>query len=105
MPASRSARAMTLAPRSWPSSPGLAITTLILFMQEAPGHQPPVASRHSYERLFLVLAPDVTEGIAHFAHRRVRAHALEQRIHRIARPSCGCAQRVERPPDGVVVAR
>src|SRR5438874_8212216 len=29
MPASRSARAITLAPRSWPSSPGLAITTLI----------------------------------------------------------------------------
>src|SRR5438128_10190472 len=29
MPGSRSARAITLAPRSWPSSPGLAITTLI----------------------------------------------------------------------------
>src|SRR5215207_2387178 len=30
MPASRSARAMILAPRSWPSSPGLATTTRIL---------------------------------------------------------------------------
>ena len=30
MPASRSARAMTLAPRSWPSSPGFAMTTRIL---------------------------------------------------------------------------
>src|SRR5436309_15283527 len=29
MPASRSARAMIFAPRSWPSSPGLATTTLI----------------------------------------------------------------------------
>src|SRR3954468_5115601 len=29
MPASRSARAMIFAPRSWPSSPGFAITTLI----------------------------------------------------------------------------
>src|SRR4051794_27324415 len=29
MPASRSARAMILAPRSWPSSPGLATTTRI----------------------------------------------------------------------------
>src|SRR5215210_3444797 len=29
MPASRNARAMILAPRSWPSSPGFAITTLI----------------------------------------------------------------------------
>ena len=30
MPASRSARAMTFAPRSWPSSPGFAMTTRIL---------------------------------------------------------------------------
>src|SRR5687768_8740946 len=30
MPASRSARAMILAPRSWPSRPGLATTTPIL---------------------------------------------------------------------------
>src|SRR6185437_3512386 len=30
MPASRKARAMILAPRSWPSSPGLATTTRIL---------------------------------------------------------------------------
>src|SRR5215475_8631731 len=30
MPASRSARAMTLAPRSWPSSPGFATSTRIL---------------------------------------------------------------------------
>src|SRR6266700_3939075 len=31
MPASRSARAIIFAPRSWPSSPGLAINTLIFF--------------------------------------------------------------------------
>src|SRR5579864_6279018 len=31
MPASRRARAMILAPRSWPSRPGLAINTLIFF--------------------------------------------------------------------------
>src|SRR3954467_12176788 len=30
MPASRRARAMIFAPRSWPSSPGLATTTRIL---------------------------------------------------------------------------
>src|ERR671936_774933 len=30
MPASRSARAMIFAPRSWPSRPGLATTTRIL---------------------------------------------------------------------------
>src|SRR5712692_9052859 len=31
IPASRSARAMIFAPRSWPSSPGLAIKTRIFF--------------------------------------------------------------------------
>src|SRR5512146_2720619 len=31
MPASRSARAITFAPRSWPSSPGLATNTRIFF--------------------------------------------------------------------------
>src|SRR3989442_2179880 len=31
MPASRSARAIIFAPRSWPSRPGLAISTRILF--------------------------------------------------------------------------
>src|SRR5436305_5006012 len=31
MPASRSARAMILAPRSWPSRPGFATTTRIFF--------------------------------------------------------------------------
>src|SRR5215470_15030606 len=31
MPASRNARAMTLAPRSWPSRPGFAINTRIRF--------------------------------------------------------------------------
>src|SRR3954469_21896269 len=35
MPASRSARAMILAPRSWPSRPGLATTTRILRFDEA----------------------------------------------------------------------
>src|SRR5262252_7225847 len=31
MPASRNARAITFAPRSWPSSPGFAISTRIFF--------------------------------------------------------------------------
>src|SRR6187200_1134651 len=35
MPASRSARAMIFAPRSWPSSPGLATTTRILRLVSA----------------------------------------------------------------------
>src|SRR3954470_7338764 len=36
MPASRSARAMILAPRSWPSSPGLATTTRIFRVASSP---------------------------------------------------------------------
>src|SRR3954470_10297686 len=35
MPASRSARAMIFAPRSWPSKPGLATTTRILLFDAA----------------------------------------------------------------------
>src|SRR3954467_6718724 len=34
MPASRSARAMIFAPRSWPSRPGLATTTRIFFPED-----------------------------------------------------------------------
>src|SRR5829696_5298890 len=34
MPASRSARAMIFAPRSWPSRPGLATTTRIFFVPD-----------------------------------------------------------------------
>src|ERR1039458_5225597 len=37
MPASRSARAMILAPRSWPSRPGLATTRRIFFCEEDMG--------------------------------------------------------------------
>src|ERR1044072_9404811 len=36
IPASRSARAMILAPRSWPSRPGLATTTRIVLAVAAP---------------------------------------------------------------------
>ena len=35
MPASRSARAMIFAPRSWPSRPGLATTTRIFRFEPA----------------------------------------------------------------------
>src|SRR4051812_12230425 len=52
MPASRSARAITFAPRSWPSRPGLAITTRsgrgiapILPSRRQPPAGPPLALR------------------------------------------------------------
>src|SRR5436305_10350688 len=49
-PASRSARAMTLAPRSWPSSPGLATTTRYLRCtarntRQVPSKQPKRATK------------------------------------------------------------
>src|SRR3954447_26135960 len=37
MPASRSARAMILAPRSWPSRPGLATTTRMFWVARGAG--------------------------------------------------------------------
>src|SRR5262245_22783082 len=40
MPASRSARAMIFAPRSWPSRPGLATTTRIFLLLIAAGGYP-----------------------------------------------------------------
>src|SRR5215212_7105446 len=91
MPASRRARAMTLAPRSWPSRPGFAITTRIFCI--------------SNERNFLVLSPHVAKRIAHFADGGVGADAVQQRIHRIARAARGLLQQVQAAPDLVVVAR
>src|SRR3954463_14377430 len=73
MPASRSARAMTLAPRSWPSRPGFAMTTLIFCMSDL---VPP-----SDQGNFLVLAPHLAQRVAHLADRRVSADAVHQRIH------------------------
>ena len=129
MPASRSARAITLAPRSWPSSPGFAMTTRIFFISEAPvascqsQFQSPVNGLSALdqfpslchreletgnwqldERHFLVLPPHVAERIAHLADGGIGARAVEQRIHRVAGAARGLAQRVERAAHGVVVA-
>src|SRR5262249_24491409 len=51
MPASRNARAITLAPRSWPSRPGLAISTRIFFsgifaVSSSSGSLPQILNRH-----------------------------------------------------------
>src|SRR2546421_9054359 len=74
MPASRSARAMIFAPRSWPSSPGFAMTTLIF-----PG------TTRSLEHWRLAPdAPHVAQGFAHLAHRHVRPRGVHDRLHQIA---------------------
>src|SRR6185295_8897058 len=95
MPASRRARAMTFAPRSCPSSPGLAITTLILRISfsgfgicRIPNPPNPRESQiPNPESLnnghFLVLAPHFAERVAHLTDRRVGAHGVENREHHV----------------------
>src|SRR5579862_3706244 len=83
MPASRSARAITLAPRSWPSSPGLATSTRIGRFILNVGR-------------FLVRTEHTAKGIADFAERGIRAHGIEQERHGVLRAFGGLLQRVER---------
>src|SRR5438309_502982 len=103
MPASRSARAMTLAPRSWPSSPGFAMTTRIFRIRPESAIRNP-QSAMSYDGHFHVLPPDVPERIAHLADRRVRADRVEDRRHHVVAAARGGAQPIQRANDGVRIA-
>src|SRR5436190_12258702 len=119
MPASRKARAMTLAPRSWPSRPGLAITTRIFCMVVAgiqfPGAscqaldpancQLPTAHCPLNQRYLFVLAPHLAERVAHLADGRVGAHTVEQPIHRVAGAARRLLEHLEGASDLAVVAR
>src|SRR5688572_11378487 len=100
MPASRSARAMTFAPRSWPSSPGLAMTTRILDM----GFGLRVSGYKLDYRLFHVFAPDIPERVAHFADGGIRPDCFEQQRHGVSGGHRPFAQRVKGPLDAAVVA-
>src|ERR1017187_5815315 len=97
IPASRNARAMTFAPRSWPSRPGLAITTRILFIR--PQHAWSLRTSKSNRGHFFILAPHFTQRVAHLADRRVRPDALQERVHRIRDAARGVAQVVQAAPD------
>src|SRR6187455_1717047 len=88
MPASRSARAITLAPRSWPSRPGLAMTTLSFLIG--------AGAWGLDDRDFFVLAPDVAQRVAHLAHCRIGADGVEDAWHQVLACSCCGAQGVER---------
>src|SRR6267378_6412419 len=87
MPASRSARATTFAPRSWPSSPGFAIRTRIFFA---------IGITSVEERLL----PDA-EGLPHhvddLAEGRLCPDRVEDQGHRIRLPFATLAQLIERP--------
>src|SRR5690554_709908 len=91
MPASRSARAMTLAPRSWPSRPGLAMRTLILRSTCPPGWARPSgrrgareAGRHSDQHRLLVDAVYLPEHVHLLAQRAERVRARHEGRHRVA---------------------
>src|SRR5215831_5331389 len=104
MPASRSARAMTLAPRSCPSSPGFAITTRS-FRTSAllPSALVPCALN---DRYLFVLAPHIAERVAHLTNRRIRANGVEDGRHQVVTfRAGGGAQGVERALNRAGVTR
>src|ERR1700746_210182 len=79
MPASRSARAMILAPRSWPSRPGLAISTRILCC----GMRSKSSFPLSGDGYFLVGAEDLAEGFADFAQGGVGLYGCVDGRHQV----------------------
>src|SRR4030042_1654617 len=79
IPASRSARQITLAPRSWPSKPGLATRTLIFLA----GISSSLTRQGSKCHRLLVFAVDIFQRIHHFSQRGVGLDALEQIGHQV----------------------
>src|SRR5579862_4724433 len=98
MPASRNARAMILAPRSWPSNPGFAIKTRIFLSGIWVGEfsSIPVGSRDSD---FFVGAEDGAECVADLAYGGVGFYGVEQVRHKVFAAFGGVAQRVEAAVD------
>src|SRR5262245_13792476 len=92
MPASRSALAMTLAPRSWPSRPGLAMTTRVFR---------PISLNNW---LLDVFAPDFPQAVAHLAQGCVGARGFDQQRHRVVARLGSHLESVERPSDESGVA-
>src|SRR5258707_735810 len=126
MPASRSARAITLAPRSCPSRPGLAITTRIFWdifsLQLAAGRWQPTqrtAPKQAFPagcplpappllldyRRFLVFAPYLAQRVAHFSHGGIGTHGLEEQRHRVGGASGPLLQLGQGLLYAVIVAR
>src|SRR6516225_2761432 len=87
MPASRSALAMTFAPRSWPSRPGLAMSTRIFFSGipeslEAFSSVLEILSA-SRDGGFFVGAEDGSHRVADLAKRSVRFHRAVDVRHQV----------------------
>src|SRR5690348_3540702 len=98
MPASRSARAMILAPRSCPSSPGLATTTRIFFSVAGGIEAAGILKNWS----FAVAAEHGLQSADHLALGHFRTRRLDQQRHQVL---TGIArrlgQRLERPSRGI----
>src|SRR5512136_706867 len=95
-PASRSARATTFAPRSWPSRPGLATSTLsflLMYILRA------VHQQFRSERRRLFIGPkDLRHRRADLAERTAGAGGLENHRHRVVLCRADLGHRVEALP-------
>src|SRR6202011_3944951 len=101
IPASRSARASTFAPRSWPSSPALATMTrsgrsLVVVVS--------VAALISELRRLGVAAVHAHHRVDDLALGGDRLHAVDQERHHVRLAGARAFQRRERRLDGRVVA-
>src|ERR1039458_890912 len=106
MPASRSARAITLAPRSWPSSPGLATSTRIggfiycpVRVQVTQASWPVLLDM----RRLLIRAKHPAECVADLAQRRVSTHRIQNERHGVLRALGRPPQRVQRLPYASII--
>src|SRR3712207_885284 len=90
MPASRRARAMIFAPRSCPSRPGLATTTRILCPEAS------MAAGSLEDGRLGVGAEHLLQRQHDLALARMRAGAVEQRLHQVRLALGGLLERGER---------
>src|SRR5947209_2102579 len=96
MPASRSARAMIFAPRSWPSRPGFATTTRIFLSVEAlmgrgslERRRFGVAAEHSLERRDHLALGRLGSGSVEQMRRQVLALIASRPLESLERRGCG----------------
>src|SRR5215813_4384117 len=108
MPASRSAAATTLAPRSCPSSPGLPTSTRILRCTSRPFPLSPSVRASSEDRALHVVAEHLAHRVPDLALGCVGPRAVEDLLHEVGLAGCrarGRRERMQRGRAGLVVAR
>src|ERR1700685_1759831 len=93
MPASRRARAITLAPRSWPSRPGLAMRTRIFISGMRWEGYFKILGLGNGD--FLIDAEGLAEGVADFAECGVGFHGFQEVRHQVFGAVGGVAQGIE----------